>query len=316
MLVVIEGCDGVGKSTLAANLAQRMGEAHTRMMHYGPPVRHPLEEYVHDLEWYRPMRTDHVVVDRLHYGELIYGPLYRGETKLGTAGRDYVDMFLRTRGAVIVYVRPSPDHRQRMTERGEDYLKEEDVTHVLEAYERVAADAVVIEPIVVNGYPTDEDVTRIVRQARREEHRADHVGERFTTLVGEPLLPEILLLGERRAEVRKGRPEYTSAFVPYPDTSGYYLLGALPRRRLPEIALANACEEDVHQLWRTLGRPRVVTLGRQAEKECLKAGVPHGVVPHPQYVRRFHNGRQVEYGMNILEAAETHDDLTHRWRQA
>ena len=36
-----------------------------------------------------------------------------------------------------------------------------------------------------------------------------------------------------------------------------------------------------------------------------KLGIDHGGVPHPQYVRRFHSKRKLEYGMLIREHAKS-----------
>ena len=50
MLIVIEGCDGVGKTSLARDLCERTGAEYR---HLGPPQAHPLEEYVLPLDGYQ-----------------------------------------------------------------------------------------------------------------------------------------------------------------------------------------------------------------------------------------------------------------------
>ena len=76
------------------------------------------------------------------------------------------------------------------------------------------------------------------------------------------------------------------------------------------LGIANACEEDIGKLWETLGRPAVVALGRAAAEQCRQAELPHGVVPHPQYVRRFHHHHGRRYGAMIREAAQYQEDLS------
>jgi hypothetical protein len=114
--------------------------------------------------------------------------------------------------------------------------------------------------------------------------------------------PAFLLLGDKRGETRYGRPSYPSAFVPYRDTSGHYLMTALHNVGLANFGIANAVEERLNALWTTLWRPRVVALGRNAEYACKRANVPiAGIIDHPQYWRRFNYGQVAEYGKRIWE---------------
>ncbi len=102
------------------------------------------------------------------------------------------------------------------------------------------------------------------------------------------------------------------AFVPYPATSGAFLLRSIPWASRGGVGIANACEEDVRDLWQATGNPLVVTLGRNAQAECVKAHIPFGAVPHPQYIRRFHYRRAVDYGRLIARAGHTKEDAC-RW---
>src|SRR5947209_5075228 len=125
---------------------------------------------------------------------------------------------------------------------------------------------------------------------------------RTATYVG-PCSPELLLVGERRG-TGPARRDNLPAFVPRPATSSHYLLTALERADVPPTyGLVNALEDDVAPLWHVLGHPPVVALGITAHHELERRRVPHGYVPHPQYVRRFHNKRSEDYARMILTAA-------------
>lgn len=139
MLIIVEGCDGVGKTTfaelLAELIAKQLPDDEVHMLHYGVPNDHPLVEYILNLAWYHPGQGKHLIIDRLHWGEAIYGPLYRGKSLLGEPGMRTVDLFLRERGGLVVYLNPDEATiRRNLTKRGENYLKKDDVSHVIEEY--------------------------------------------------------------------------------------------------------------------------------------------------------------------------------------
>lgn len=305
MLIVVEGCDGVGKSTLVDLLQDRHIAASpqydiVKKLHYGPPKRHPLEEYELDLQDYRPGQGRHLLIDRLHWGEEIYGPLYRGGTRLGEAGARHVDMFLNAVGGVVVWLDlPEGQIRRRLTATREDFLQSEHVTQVIDGYFNQARAS--IANLMTFNAPCDKvDADDILAYATSMERRAEQLNG-FDTYIGQPN-PTVLLLGDKRNHPTEQK--HRLAFVPYANTSGRYLLGALPRSFLQVIGIANACEENLWTLWNVLGHPAVVALGVHAANKIEDFGaIPYAEVPHPQYVRRFHHKRRAEYGALIRRAA-------------
>lgn len=173
MLVIVEGADGVGKTTFVQHLVQLTGAT---SLHRGVPEKEPWAEYTDDLLGYRPREdaehgVNHIVCDRWHWGELIYGPLYRGESKLGWDGFQALNEWLNRRGAIIVYL--DHDHDailRRWSKRGEDYLKPKDLAHVLEAYENIAVKSTV--PVLRFRDPGWHDAKRVVTAARVFEYAA------------------------------------------------------------------------------------------------------------------------------------------------
>lgn len=308
MFIVVEGCDGVGKTTLCDALETRL--SHTgdvRRIHFGPPERHPLLEYEADFDWYRPDDNVHVIIDRLHWGEAIYGPLYRGKSLLGQAGLDHIDRYISSRGGIIVFMDANDEVvRYRLASRGEDYLKNEHVAHVMAEYRNVASKCLTSVLNVVGGVVQDYTVTDVIQLAHVRSREALGLSSEFPTYVGRPF-PNVLLLGERRNDLR-----HAAAFVPYPATSGRFLLEAI-RSRPHGIGLANALECNVSQLYSRMNQPAVVALGNEAYQECREWAIPCGAVPHPQYVRRFMHSRQQEYGQMIWKAATDRQDF-RSWR--
>lgn len=307
MLILVEGCDGVGKTTFVEQLVlalQHRGDE-VATIHRGPLRRHPLLEYEGDLDDYAPGAGRSIVCDRWHLGEMVYGPLWRGGSKITPAMWRHIEMYLNSRGAVLVLLTHSvATIQERLISRGERLLDLRDVPVVMRSYLDVYGKSVVAHRTMLRD-PVADSVEHVVDVAARAEHRATHVAK-FTTYIGNSY-PGALILGERRGP----HPEQSvqrAAFAPYSATSGEYLLDSMARAMPPKafemIGIANALEEPVEELWQQIGRPPVVTLGREAHKATAAAGVPHGEMPHPQFIRRFHHKAGLEtYGPCVLDAA-------------
>lgn len=291
MLIVLEGVDGAGKSTLTERLCDTLGPGALRL-HSGPLESDPLREYEWRLKDYVPGSGQHVVCDRWHVGELIYGPLYRGQSRLTEPMRRHVEMYLDRLGAHKLVVSGSiTTILSRLTSRGEDYLQPNHLGMVWDFYNEYA---------YANGWgivTSDELPSHVIGLARKKELEAARLNP-FRSYVG-PTHPRHLLLGVRRGQTRHNRPAYESCFVPYTDTSGHYLLEALNATSVQDVGMANAAEEDVASLWSTLGRPNVVALGADAER--LARAVPHSTAYHPSYVKRFQNKNLKAYSQQIKE---------------
>jgi hypothetical protein len=125
------------------------------------------------------------------------------------------------------------------------------------------------------------------------------------------IFPSLVLIGDRTNVKWRHDPGTQAAFVPYKGTSGHFLLLTLaplyPQQRL---AIVNINEGDVSEELLILMLERdtsVVALGEHASNTLRLLGVEHGIVPHPQYVRRFHHHRMMDYGAAILDAAHGRD---------
>lgn len=101
MLIAIEGVDLTGKSTLASLIQGEIED--TVVAHAGPPTAGPLASYEDPLFTYRPC-DQHVVLDRWHVGEYVWPEVFRRQTHMvDVAVRRHVEMFMASRGCVIVY---------------------------------------------------------------------------------------------------------------------------------------------------------------------------------------------------------------------
>lgn len=306
MLVIIEGSDCVGKSTLVQQLAERVAQLHPAdqvdVWHAGPPTKHPLDEYVTPLLDYRPLRDRHVICDRWHLGESVYPTIFNRSTKFDLAVQAYTELFLRSRGAVLVHVdASSSDVESCIDARGDELVNPSQASAILDAF-RARADASLLPTLVVEGLgDTRYDVEAITRRATTLDYVSRDLG-RFTTYVGSRI-PGTLLLGDvRHGHLKGDATDLRSAFMPYGATSGHYLLSQIIRkygyRALASVGIANACDDDDHEaLWTILRKPRTVALGRQAQKRTPWANVR---TAHPQFSRRFRHGDGESYAREIF----------------
>lgn len=323
MLIILEGPDGSGKTTLAQELASHLSRTTSdkvEVWHAGPPTRHPLDEYLTPVTTYRPGTGYHLILDRWHWGERVYPRVLGRPSELDDAIWWSIEAYLRRLGALVVLCDWRSHHdyldvyRERRLDGTPDFWQLTKLEQIRNEFSRMVYYSQLSSAY---AWTPGQYVHGIVESARHYEERYRHLNG-FTTYLG-PVKPHTLLFGD----VRNGRDPATSsdlspAFVPYASTSGHFLLKSLAAqtsRTWPSgIGLANACDvDDPVDLWRVLGEPPVVALGKNAYGKLIQSGFTCGVVPHPQYVRRFHHKFHREYGWKIVETSRTGRDNS-KWQ--
>lgn len=316
MLIAFEGVDGSGKSGLATAVADKIQSQRehgpVRRIHCGPLDRDPLAEYAHVVADYVPTSGQHVIFDRIHWGETIFGPLYREESALSLAQFRWVELFLAARGADVWHVTQPLDVLQRRLEaRGEDFLQSHHVDLVRRRFAEVSDSALTCAGTVAPEGDTSEIVDQILDHARYSEQQAGTLVHRYSSFVGRPV-PHTLLVGDKRG----GKPPYatTSAFMPVHGNSGDFLLSSLDEQWWRGVAMVNGVEEGdrLVQLYDELCAPQVLALGRKASDVLLDLGIDHGGVPHPAYVRRYHFKKKDEYGRLVRDYARS-SEMSFSW---
>jgi thymidylate kinase len=102
-VIVLEGCDGTGKTTLASTLATRHGYA---VVHSD---RTP--DDVDLVARYRSILAipGKIVLDRSFISELVYGPLQYGRSRLTASEAAELALRVGARGGVLVHLTGSPE---------------------------------------------------------------------------------------------------------------------------------------------------------------------------------------------------------------
>jgi hypothetical protein len=311
MLIILEGPDGAGKSYLRNKLAHRLvqlGESPPLQLHAGPPTTHPLDEYESPLMGYRPSPHSplgqlHVICDRWHLGEIVYPRVFRRPTRYDPAVNAHVELFLRARGAIVVFVYDDINvMKSRVGPGRDDFVRAGHIPALMQEYRSAIAGT---RLPLLQWKSVRVDIDSIISAAQRAEESVQHLAP-FTTYIGEPK-PDFLLLGENRGV--SARTNYP-AFMPYAATSGHFLLSHLDTGSY-DIGISNACDVDnADELWHQLGCPCTVTLGAAAHRAFLHE---HGAMPHPQFVRRFHYRNGDRYGKLIEKTMYDQEDRSS-WR--
>lgn len=312
MLIILEGVDRSGKSTLAKMITDLLRRLHpadrVELLRAGPPMKHPLDEYERPLFHYRPGSGHHIICDRWHIGERVYPSVFGRKTALTNAGTSHIEAFLRSRGALLVYLHAAPsvlDARldaERRATPGSSLVDSAQLTvsrHIMDVEARAST-------LVRYEIDTtlDRDMTfrasNVIRVAETLERNVLQIAE-LRTYVGSEN-PHLLLLDNARHAARAAA-DPTPALMPYPATSGHFLLSAIdPFASRSDFGLLNVNDvDDARRAWEILGEPPAVALGVDAWRSSSEWAA--GAVPHPQYVRRFFNKHSRWYADLIARAA-------------
>ena len=121
--VIIEGPDGAGKTSLARFICHR----HTMAYHHeGPP---PDGSALHHYAGLLMNTTKPTVFDRLHLGELVYGPLLRGDSKLAPADVDLLNEVILNRCITVVACLPPWETCFANNRDKDEFIKDEVTLH-------------------------------------------------------------------------------------------------------------------------------------------------------------------------------------------
>lgn len=297
MLVIIEGPDKSGKSTLAKEVAKTFGMDY---VHFGKPSADPAMDYVTFLKKLsRP-----TVCDRFYLGEMVYGPMLRGNAGFKLLDLLTIERLCRLRQAVLIYaVTPETLVKERFL--CSDY---EAVTlqQNFEAARRFLA--------VAPG----RNLNHIFKYNGSTKEKLSEMLNRL-----EGLLPSLISTAQETKEICTGigsvdsptvlvgesvNPRTTRFGLPFDHgVSADFLMRCVRKARLDErrLYLCNAdtiYNVEVEYLARK-GGASFTSLGEVADKRLTGLGVPHKKLYHPQYVNRFHHHDHQFYVKELSNAA-------------
>lgn len=328
MLIIIEGTDASGKTTLASEIQREIvisnPSASTLTLHKGKPSQPTrlgvLDDYVLSTERDRhitSVASSFSISDRWHWGEATYAPLKRPETNkdgfglLGVAGWRWTELYLASRGASQFWLYQELEVIQkRLAERGDDYIEVHELEKILELYTNTAEQAINLEKLE----PGEDSINQVTELAKYVIGRAKHIWwetekiRSFPTYIGVPL-PEVLLVGDARRLDEKDVSQLP--FTPLVDSDGEFLLEALPDDAWKKIGIVNINDYNFGtynfiELWTALGRPNIVSLGKYASDAIEIYDIPPKKISRtfsPGSVKRLLSDRKDDYGTAIIGLA-------------
>lgn len=293
-MIIIEGPDCAGKTTLA-----KVAFHDFTYQHQGPYWRDAFVETV--------LTTSRVgsntVWDRLHLGERVYGPIYRGKDKLDAVGQRLTERYLLSRRAAVIaavppwgFVRDAFTERRQLEMFGGDDDWETNLRQQWERFSAILASTML--PSTTWDYTVDNARTlrELVLSLRpRSGHGLPGIGD--------PTPGGILLVGERPSKARATqgtdlyRLENLGDGYPFLHRRGCsgWLAERLNDAGISERGLywVNALQRDgqltAPDFVDSLEPRRIIALGGGAKMWCQLHKLAHRRVPHPQYWKRFHH---------------------------
>ena len=150
MIIIIEGPDGSGKTTLANKLSKQTGYP---VVHRSAPKSD--EEKAAMMNMYKQAikESKNIIFDRCWYSEMAYGPIMRDASVISFPEMYELEKLLCKKGGLIIYCTDKPDVLwKRCQERGEDYITDISThTKICEGYDELMNVPHLI-PVVKYGY--------------------------------------------------------------------------------------------------------------------------------------------------------------------
>lgn len=135
MVIILEGCDKCGKSTLAKVLSEKTGYP---IVHFGAPKDRKECDEMFDM--YRDYLGTHddVILDRSWYSDLVYGPIFRGRPSMNNAQVAMLERIVSRKGCVLYHCYDSAENiMKRVGEQGDEYTTAETVQNILDCFSMV-----------------------------------------------------------------------------------------------------------------------------------------------------------------------------------
>jgi len=292
-IIVLEGPDGSGKTTLAQEFVKRYGFEY---VHLGVPSTSEdlFETYVTVLINARDSKKN-VVIDRLHMGEATYGKIYRGQDRLGTQGVKLLTRILNGYGASVVACLPPYEVclANWKSRHATEYVADE------VPFEAIYSEYRKLSDMLDFGVTGKYDYTKMPLDMAVDVLMSSFCDRKALPpgVIGSTS-PAFLFIGERA----------NSTLIDLPfmalNASSSYLNGCIEEAGYleREFAMMNAVRIDgkswrPSEVWETLGQPIPVFLGQESRRhfntgENSTAGV---LMPHPAYWKRFRSSEKNTY---------------------
>lgn len=134
MIIIIEGPDGSGKTSLANQISEQTGWP---ILHRDKPKTDEEKVAMYNNYMQIACSSRNVIMDRSLYSELVYGPIMRDKSVISFYQMYTLERRMATSGAMIIYCTDKEAALwKRATKRGEGYItSRNDFKAICEAYD-------------------------------------------------------------------------------------------------------------------------------------------------------------------------------------
>lgn len=163
-ILIIEGSDAVGKTTLIEYLRNKIGYSVLKGSSFEivGECKDSDELYDKFLDLlYEAEELDGVIFDRYIYSNSVYASLYKDYTILNYGDRHDLEQMMKYNDVHIIYLYADPNTiKQRLESRGDDYVKSDMIEPILQKYNEVLLTVDKDIPILSfdTGVMTTEDI--------------------------------------------------------------------------------------------------------------------------------------------------------------
>lgn len=292
-LIIFEGPDGAGKTTLAKQVAHVIG---AKYVHFNalPRVTTGLARMYVEAMLPALLGYQHVVFDRSWLSEAPYGNAFRdGADRLGDISRSMLERIAMRCETTLVLSRPKWETcranyliRKQRDPRAEYLENEQQLRAVYDSYSYLNTGSAL--PTVMYDYEQGLPLSAIVGAITSMSTRAHDLAVSSAGFLRAPFV----LVGDEFAERKNQDPWYQAPFVSFTDfgCSGW-LTSQLIHAGVRESQLlwVNADQplEWLKSAKEGVSPKLIFALGDNASAALSQASVEHIKAPHPQYWKRF-----------------------------
>lgn len=291
-LIIVEGPDGSGKTTLCRRLRERFYSPLAASYRHHPPYLQIDRIAPIYLESILPkFHAEFMVMDRSWLSEPIYTAAMRdGDPRVRKWERRMLERVALTRGAIVINCLPPYEEAKRNWAKSPtEYVEgEERYRQVYNGYSRLNSNT---HLLVFNyDYTMDPEARRLIEEIESSEEVPDTTPEKVPGIGHWYPGYVTLLVGDRTGG---SDPGYGLPFISWSGCSPW-LARLLDEGNVREAELfwINHRDQRGHPIdagfLQDLAPDRVIALGWRAEQWC-RNNYDHKIVsvPHPQYWRRF-----------------------------
>ncbi|MDD5651146.1 MAG: AAA family ATPase [Candidatus Nanoarchaeia archaeon] len=292
MLIILEGPNGVGKTTLAKQLVKQYNLKYIKESKPNGGAQYYLE---------KALEYDDAVVDRFHLGEYVYPMLKKdGRDALLLWQQHLIERILQIKGAILLYCNTSFDFKKNIFEtRGEDYVNVNEIEKE-ENYFNICFERSILQKYKID-FIKDNFLLDLENVDYNKYKKYESIGS---------INNSIMLIGEKYGGNTKfsyGK-EMNKTFTNLHNSSRF-LHEALSLMNYNNFYLTNAYktlneDKDLELLKEEINliNPyKIIALGNKTEKLIKKLNIKYYKIPHPQYYFRFHHDKQLQYKQLLEE---------------